>query len=217
MNESLGNKYSPPREEGWLRDQEKTAKQPSLRADGEVAHAKRFGVSDLPVRSFKGGFATSFLMSRPPLLSRRGFALFQAVALCLCLLLLSQPAFAADKWISIQTKNFHLVGNASESDIRKAGRTLEEFRSAISMLFPKMEQTSSVPTTIVVFKNDESFKPYKPVYKGQPSNVLAFFQPGEDMNYIALTATLPSPNAILHEYMHFLLRENVGGLPLWIS
>src|SRR5262245_16314889 len=126
-------------------------------------------------------------------------------------------AFAADKWLSIRTKNFLLVGNAGESDIRRAGRTLEEFRSAIAMVFPRMEQTSSVPTTILVFKNDESFKPYKPVYQGQPSNLLAFFQPGEDVNYIALAATTPSPNVVLHEYMHFLLRENVGGLPLWIS
>src|SRR5215831_16327875 len=137
--------------------------------------------------------------------------------LLLCSGVFPGPALGADKWLSIHTKNFLLVGNANESDIRRVGRTLEEFRSAISMLFPKMEQTSSVPTTILVFKNDESFKPYKPIYKGQPSNVLAYFQPGEDVNYIALTATLPSPSIILHEYVHFLLRENVGTLPLWIS
>jgi len=136
----------------------------------------------------------------------------------LCLSGFSMPAFAADKWLSIHTKNFLLVGNASESDIRRVGRTLEEFRSAVAMVFPKMEQTSSVPTTIFVFKNDESFKPFKPLYKGQPSNALAFFQPGEDVNYIAVTATtLTAPNIVLHEYVHFLLRENVGGLPLWIS
>src|SRR4030095_7499351 len=137
-------------------------------------------------------------------------------ALWLCGLT-SENASAADKWLSIQTKNFLLIGNASESDIRRAGRTLEEFRSAIAMTFPKMEQTSSVPTTVLVFKNDESFNPYRPLYKGQPSNALAFFQGGEDVNYVALTATAPSAGTILHQYMHFLLRENIGGLPLWIS
>jgi tetratricopeptide (TPR) repeat protein len=140
------------------------------------------------------------------------------VSLCLFVLyLLTQPAFAADKWLGIQTKNFLLVGNASESDIRRAGRTLEEFRSAVAMIFPKMEQTSSAPTTILVFKDDASLQPYKPLYKGQPSNLLAFFQPGEDVNYIAVTATPAAPNVVLHEYVHFLLRENVGGLPLWIK
>src|SRR5215471_1439904 len=64
------------------------------------------------------------------------------------------PAFAADKWLSIHTKNFLLVGNAGESDIRRVGRTLEEFRSAIAMMFPRMEQTSSAPITVLIFKND---------------------------------------------------------------
>src|SRR5262245_39571051 len=137
-------------------------------------------------------------------------------ALWLCGLT-SQPTLAADKWLSINTKNFLLVGTANESEVRRAGRILEEFRSAIARTFPKMEQASSVPTTVLVFKNDESFKPYRPLYNGQPSNVLAFFQPGEDVNYIALTAAVQSPAAVLHQYMHFLLRENIGGLPLWIS
>jgi tetratricopeptide (TPR) repeat protein len=133
-------------------------------------------------------------------------------------LLLSIPsAFGADKWISIHTKNFTLVGNAGESDIRRAGRTLEEFRSAMAAVFPKIDQLSTAPSTILVFKNEDSFKPYKPVYKGQPANLVAFFQPGDDVNYIAVTAGLPAPNVILHEYAHFLLRENVGSLPLWIS
>lgn len=132
-------------------------------------------------------------------------------------LLLARPAFGADKWLSIHSRNFTLVGSASESDIRRVGRTLEEFRSAVAMVFPKMDQTASVPTTLLVFKNDESFKPFKPLYQGQPSNALAFFQPGEDVNYIAVTANLGAPNVVLHEYVHFLLRENVGGLPLWIS
>src|SRR5215467_10868622 len=110
----------------------------------------------------------------------------------LMLWLSGTAAYSADKWTSIHTKNFTLVGNAGESDIRRAGRTLEEFRSAVAMMFPKMDQTSSVPTTILVFKNDESFKPYKPVYQGQPSNLLAFFQPGEDANYIAVTSMLGS-------------------------
>jgi len=139
-------------------------------------------------------------------------------ALTVVIFLLSAcPAFSADKWLNIRSKNFLLVGNASESEIRRVGRTLEEFRSALAMMFPRMEQTSSVPVTVLIFKNDESLKPYKPLYKGSPSNALAFFQPGEDVNYIVVTATLSSPNVVLHEYVHFLLRENVGGLPLWIT
>jgi tetratricopeptide (TPR) repeat protein len=127
-----------------------------------------------------------------------------------------QSAFGADKWISIHTKNFTLAGNASESDMRRAGRTFEEFRSAMAMLFPKINDVSGAPTTILVFKNDDSFKPYKPVIKGDAANVVAFFQPADDVNYIALTAGLDSPAVVLHQYTHILLRESVGNLPLWI-
>src|SRR6476469_9044665 len=86
-------------------------------------------------------------------------AAFVGALLSLC----SSPGEAADKWTSVHTKNFTLAGNAGESEIRRIGRTLEELRSAIAMTFPKMEQSSPVTTTILVFKNDESFKPYKPL------------------------------------------------------
>src|SRR5262249_32765028 len=133
------------------------------------------------------------------------------------LFVLAQPARAADKWLSIQTKNFQLVGNASDADIRRVGRTLDEFPSAGAMALPKIDQPSSVPSTIVVFKNDESFQPFKPVSNGQPSNVVAYFQAGEDVNYLAATAALPSLANVLHEYLPFLLRDNAAGLPLWLS
>jgi len=145
-------------------------------------------------------------------MTSRLVCLYLSVSLCLC----GSRAYAADKWVSIHTKNFTLIGNASETDIRRTGRTLEEFRSAMALVFPKVDQVSAAPTTIFVFKNEDSFKPYKPIYKGQPASVLAYFQPGDDVNYIALSAGLPSPNAILHEYVHFLLREHVGSMPLWI-
>ena len=82
-----------------------------------------------------------------------------AVLLCLLICVLIQPSYAADKWLSVRFKDFLVIGNANEPDIRRVGRYLEEFRSAFAMMFPKVEQTSSVPTTIVVFKNDESFVP----------------------------------------------------------
>ena len=41
-------------------------------ADGVVGIPKRFVMRDHPVRSIKGGFAASLLMSRPPLLYQEG-------------------------------------------------------------------------------------------------------------------------------------------------
>src|ERR1700755_2604935 len=94
-----------------------------------------------------------------------------------------QSARAADKWISIRTKNFTLVGNASEKDIRLIANRLEQFRAAFGSLFPATPLKSSVPTCVIVFKNDLAFKPYK-----ANAEQAGYFQPGEEVNYIALTS-----------------------------
>src|SRR5262249_29783239 len=98
------------------------------------------------------------------------------------------PAYAADKWLSIQSKNFLLVGNASKSGLRGVARDLEEFRAAFATIFPAVGQQSSSPITVLVFKDDDSFKPFKPLYQGKPGNIAGLFQAGQDINFIALTA-----------------------------
>src|SRR5262245_6387915 len=89
-----------------------------------------------------------------------------AICFVLCFLANAFDSFAADKWIGVRTRNFLLVGNASENQIRDVGRDLEEFRAALSLLFPRVGEPSSVGTTVIVFKSDDSFKPYKPVFQG---------------------------------------------------
>src|SRR5258708_3408795 len=118
---------------------------------------------------------------------------------CLCLVFIAllsgtRPSYAADKWLSIRSKNFFLAGNASESAIRRVGRELEEFRTALGNIFPGVNSQSSIGTTVIVFKDDVSFRPYKPLYEGKAGNVAGYFQAGEDVNFIALAADTPSPH-----------------------
>jgi tetratricopeptide (TPR) repeat protein len=127
------------------------------------------------------------------------------------------PAYAADKWLSIQSKNFLLVGNASESAIRRVGRDLEEFRAAFATIFPAVGQQSSSPITVLVFKDDDSFKPFKPLYQGKPGNLAGLFQPGQDINFIALTANTETPRVIYHEFVHALTKDGTAPLPVWAS
>jgi hypothetical protein len=133
------------------------------------------------------------------------------------LLISPLPARAADKWLSIRSKNFLLVGNASESAIRRVGRDLEEFRSALGNVFPAVREQASIGTTVLVFKDDVSFRPYKPLYQGKAGNVAGYFQPGEDVNFIALAADTESPRVLYHEFVHSLTRDSALPLPLWAS
>ena len=143
------------------------------------------------------------------------------LAIAICLLLPvhagSQLAQAKDNWISVRSQNFFLVGNASEKDIRKVANRLEQFRKVFTLLFPKMNFSTTVPTTVIVFKSDSSYKPFKP-----GPNMAGYFQAGDDVNYITLT-TEHAPNnnpfrIIFHEYVHLLIHNTLGrSVPVWFN
>ena len=71
----MGNRraIAPPGQEGWLRHQE-MARSDLSAADGVVVQVKKilWILNHHPVRSIKGSFAIFSLLSRPPLLARRG-------------------------------------------------------------------------------------------------------------------------------------------------
>jgi len=126
-----------------------------------------------------------------------------------------QLAVAKDTWTSIQSKNFFLVGNGSEKEIKQVAARLEQFREVFTHLFPRLKFTTPIPTTVVVFKSDSSFKPFKPI-----PNVAGYFQPGQDVNYISLTTELEGQDpfsVIFHEYVHLLVDNTVGNMPLWFN
>jgi len=150
-----------------------------------------------------------------------------AVTLCLVAVVSHQSVVAAkDKWVSIQTKNFVVVGNASEKEVREVAVKLEQFREAFMILLPKIRYSSAVPTTVIVFKSDDSYRPFKP----QP-NIAGYFQPGPDVNYITLSTEHSNHNfddvklsgsqdpftVIFHEYTHLLVENTFQNAPLWFN
>lgn len=139
-----------------------------------------------------------------------------AVSLCLLLAVSQHLVIAKDSWISVRTKNFLLVGNAGEKDIRKVGLKLEQFREVFTRLFPQMRFNTPVPTTVVVFKSDESYAPFKP-----GPYTAGYFQPGPDVNYITLTTEVRGQqdpfSVIFHEYTHLLIENTFPEVPVWFN
>lgn len=132
--------------------------------------------------------------------------------------------FAKDEWIMVQSKNFKLMGNASERDIRKVATKLEQFREVFSRVFAGVNFSSAIPTNVIVFKSDSAYKPFKPKRAdGKIDNFVAgFFQPGEDENYITLSTEGEDARTfevIFHEYVHFLVNTNIGKskVPPWFN
>jgi tetratricopeptide (TPR) repeat protein len=147
-----------------------------------------------------------------------------ALLFCLVINAAAAPAVPAkDTWTSVRSKNFYLIGNASEKEIRQVATRLEQFRYVFTRLLPNVNFTSPVPTTVIVFKSDSSYKPYKPVVDGKvSSNVAGYFQSGRDVNYITLTTEKQQENpysTIFHEYVHLLVNNTMGesSIPPWFN
>lgn len=139
-----------------------------------------------------------------------------AVSLCLLLAVSQHTVIAKDSWIGVRTKNFYLIGNGGEKDIRKVGLKLEQFREVFTRLFPNMRFNTPVPTTVVVFKSDSSYAPFKP-----NANTAGYFQAGPDVNYITLTTEVRGQqdpfSVIFHEYTHLLVENTFADVPLWFN
>jgi predicted Zn-dependent protease len=137
---------------------------------------------------------------------------------------LPSSAAAKDEWLQVRSKNFNLIGNASEKDVRKVAAKLEQFRETFRQLFTKTNLSSPIPTNVVVFKNSSAYKPFKPKRADGKIDefVAGYFQPGEDVNYITLASDGEDADiygTIFHEYVHYIVETNFGKseVPPWFN
>ena len=150
------------------------------------------------------------------------YVLFVLLLIAFCFV--PKSISAKDEWIQVRSKNFNLLGNASEKDIRKVATKLEQFRETFSQLFNLSSLNSATPTNVVVFKNSAAYKPFKPKRAdGKTDNFIAgYFQPGEDVNYITISTEgedADTYGTIFHEYVHFIINTNFGKseVPPWFN
>jgi tetratricopeptide (TPR) repeat protein len=141
-------------------------------------------------------------------------------ALLFSLVAIETCANAKEQWTRVQSANFTFVGNASERDIREIAVKLEQYRNFLARLFDRAHVSQTVPTTILVFKNDATFKPFRPIYRGRVTYVDGYFQPGREVNYLAVSAERMGEQVfgtVFHEFTHLFIDENLRGLPLCIN
>lgn len=131
----------------------------------------------------------------------------------------SPTVFAKDKWINLQSKNFNVVSNADEKKTKELTLKMEQFRYTLSQIYVDIPESEPVKVTVVIFKDDKTFNPFKPIYKGKRiDDVAGYFEASEDENIIAIDASSEEVlRVIFHEYFHLLLSYSTVELPLWIN
>jgi tetratricopeptide (TPR) repeat protein len=124
--------------------------------------------------------------------------------------------FARDSWVSVRSNHLLVIGNGTDRDIRIVAARLEQFREVVTRIIARPEIESAVPTTVIVFKDDAAYRPFK-----TSENNAGYFQPGQDVNYITLSAETRGDqdhfNIIFHEYTHLIVNNSIGSSPAWFN
>jgi tetratricopeptide (TPR) repeat protein len=125
------------------------------------------------------------------------------------------------QWFVTRTAHFNIHSCGSLADTYKLAARLEQFCEVYAML-AGTNAVVSQPIVVMAFPDEDSLKPFLPLYQGQPANLSGFFTRSSDENLIVLALPNSAPGSpgmevIFHEYAHLLFRHNDQIWPLWLK
>ena len=147
----------------------------------------------------------------------------KTLAAAFAISLLTSPVLALpppdEPWIEVRSPSFLLFSNAGEKSTRRIATDLERLRSALGQLNPDLALSSPQPIYIYVFRNDESFRPYKLLDNGKPLDGQGYFVSHPEAHYMVISGDpkVDERAVCYHEYLHSILRNNYADLPLWLN
>ena len=107
---------------------------------------------------------------------------------------LSSVPQADDPWIRLQSAHFQMLTNGEKRKAVESLHRLERFRHALSQILSTSERNSLIPTYVVAFKNQSSYRPFLPLYNGKPQKLSGYFQRGPYKNHITFDLGTSSKN-----------------------
>lgn len=123
-------------------------------------------------------------------------------------------------WLRIESRELTVLTNADADRGREIAAALQRFRAVFGRLAPALELNSPAPTTLLAFRDGDSYAPYKTVADRGASRILGQFISHPDSNFLTLdagTELVSSLSVIHHEYVHYFVRNNFPAVPLWFN
>jgi len=120
----------------------------------------------------------------------------------------------SDHWIRLEAPHFLIFSDAVPGRTAELARQIETFRAALLKLGSGLEARSPVPTVVFIFKDHETYRPYR-----LRPDIAGFFVKHRDGNSIAVNAGATGDpwQVVFHEYLHFFLNNNFTDTPLWLD
>jgi|GEM_PF-2777710 len=132
------------------------------------------------------------------------------------------PGFAEERekdWFKLISPNFQLYGNGRRNDAQRLLRELETFRYVASR-FLGLTNVQRRPALVYFFKDDDSFKPFKPRYNDRPATIIGLHTE-DPMDYVLAlsrqTRESATMHVLFHEYTHLLTSRQFRDAPIWLN
>jgi tetratricopeptide (TPR) repeat protein len=120
---------------------------------------------------------------------------------------------AQKPWVVVNSARFEIFSSMSEEATKALALDLERFHALVYATTTAAKRPSSIPTRIYAFDNPRDYGRFG------PEGSAGVFMPGLRSNAILVTdysVGLGAADLILHEYVHFVVRNNTAtAYPTW--
>jgi tetratricopeptide (TPR) repeat protein len=135
-------------------------------------------------------------------------------------LLALDPPPEKERWTRVDLdQNITIFSNARDGVTRTAEENIEQMRRVIVKV-TQLDIHSPIPTYIYVFRDEQSFAPYRDGILGENPYIVGGFVGRTATNYILIGDIKGGgviDKTVYHELTHYLLRNTVAWLPSWLD
>lgn len=141
------------------------------------------------------------------------------VVLCATLAAIVWTAAAADgaeTWTEVRSPNFRVVTNAGARQGREVAANFERLKGVLQVV-SQISTRADVPLTIIAL---QSGRQLRTMIDSSRENIAGLFVAGHDVNLVLLRLDLAREDRYqiaYHEYMHALVRQTIGVVPIWLN
>ena len=123
---------------------------------------------------------------------------------------------AAETWTEVRSPNFRVVTNAGARQGREVAANFERLKGVLQTV-SQISTRADVPLTIVAL---QSGRQLRTKIASSRENLAGLFVAGRDVNLVLLRLDLEREEryqVAYHEYMHVLVRQTIGVVPIWLN
>lgn len=133
------------------------------------------------------------------------------------------PALALSlllSWVQVRSDTFIVKSSAGEQRAQRVLRELENFHQLLGTFVFKTSQLPELPMEVLLVGDQETLDELAPEYDGKKTQLAAYYQPGQDRDFIVLNGrafpqTLDS--IVYHEITHYFLSRALVHRSTWLN